>query len=85
MMQEAHVRLLDEGTEVFRPVAISHVRGDLYRIDACDIPSDEFWEFQPGEVIKLKVITTDSGADLLVVVAAESASEREFRENPGAQ
>lgn len=62
-----YVRLLEEGTEVFRPVKVSPVGDEVYRIDEHEIPDDEQWEFQPGQIVRLSRIRTKSGSDILVV------------------
>ena len=45
-----YVRLLDEGTEVFRPCSATHLGGNIYQIlrtESYD-SDDEHWEFEPG-------------------------------------
>jgi len=45
-----YVRLLDEGTDVFRPSSAIALGGDVYELlrpDSYD-PDDECWEFEPG-------------------------------------
>lgn len=48
-----YVRLLNEGTEVFRPVDAEEVAGGLFKL--LSIPdydsSVEEWEFQPGDIV----------------------------------
>jgi hypothetical protein len=49
-MATIYVRLLDEGTDVFRPSAAVALGGDVYELlrpESYD-PEDERWEFEPG-------------------------------------
>ncbi len=45
-----YVRLLDEGTEVWRPVEAVYLVDDVFRITGSR-PEDESWEFQPGDAV----------------------------------
>ncbi len=49
-----YVRLLNEGTEVFRPVKANRLDCGAYRLDAPDDYAglDEEWEFSPGSVVE---------------------------------
>lgn len=44
-----YVPLLDEGTNVWRPVRADWLGGDRYRIHG-NVPDDEEWAFKPGTV-----------------------------------
>ena len=47
------VALLDEGTDVWRPVQARPLGGDLYRIIGVDADvSDETWQFSPGAIVR---------------------------------
>jgi hypothetical protein len=63
------VRLLDEGTEVFRPVEATDLGGGLYRIlpfeDA--VKDDEVWEFPPGSVVRTEVRCGEAGEYAIAV------------------
>lgn len=51
-----YVRLLNEGTEVFRPVNAVRVTDDTYTLGdewGYD-PSDEEWEFPPGTTVRVE-------------------------------
>jgi hypothetical protein len=52
---EVHVRLLNEGTEVFRPARALKMGEGLFRLVASsDYDSeDETWEFLPGAVVRV--------------------------------
>nr|WP_294795503.1 hypothetical protein [uncultured Mucilaginibacter sp.] len=49
-----YVRLLDEGTEVYRPVDALHIGDMRYQILGHDIYdlNDEKWEFPPGSCVE---------------------------------
>jgi hypothetical protein len=48
-MLQVYVRLLDEGTDAWRPVAATALADGTYILsDASPIPADEQWEFPPG-------------------------------------
>ena len=50
-----YVQLLDEGTDVWRPVSAELVSIETYRIvgDAPD-PETERWEFAPGDLVRCR-------------------------------
>ena len=64
---KAHVRLLDEGTDVWREIEVEKVETDLYRIGG-DEPDDENWELKPGTVVRL-IETELSDGPALVATA----------------
>ncbi len=45
------VRLLDEGTYEWRPVAARRLSEATYRLSDAPAPEDEEWLFQPGDVV----------------------------------
>src|SRR5262245_33554283 len=46
------VSLLDEGTDVWRPVQARPLGGNLYRIIGVDADlADETWQFSPGAIV----------------------------------
>ena len=57
------VRLLEEGTEVFRPTNATNLGNGLFKI----LPTpnydakDELWEFPPGSVVRGENRLDDSG------------------------
>jgi hypothetical protein len=65
-MNEIYMRLMDEGTEVFRPVRVKLLEGSLYQIDESEVPEDERWEFEPGEIVSVRLVVTESGSEILV-------------------
>lgn len=64
------VRLLDEGTEVFRPIRATHLFADTYRLHAgeSDIDVEERWEFGPGSSVTC-VRKQLEGETVLIAVA----------------
>ena len=61
-----YVALLDEGVQVWRPVAAEHLGGTRYRIlpqtyDA----SDERWEFIPGDEVVCEWVRLHDGDTLV--------------------
>ncbi len=71
-----YVRLLNEGTDVYRPTNAVFKEPDIYflKSPAGYDPEDEHWEFLPGSSVKCveRVL-----ADGCVLVASELAHERE--------
>jgi hypothetical protein len=45
------VRLLHEGTDVWRPVPARRLSEATYRLGDSPIPADEAWSFQPGDIV----------------------------------
>ena len=65
-MKQTFVRLLDEGTDVYRPVELIALGGGNYEVTGPYVPDDEVWEFPIGSVVTLSEVTTFSGERLLV-------------------
>jgi hypothetical protein len=63
--RKVYVALLDEGTDVWRPVDAEHVREDEYLLCG-PIPEGEVWEFQPGDVVHCRKRTLSNGSTELV-------------------
>jgi hypothetical protein len=51
VIETIYVGLLEEGTDCWRPVQAERVASNTYRIVDQDIPDDELWEFQPGDLV----------------------------------
>jgi hypothetical protein len=68
-MPTIYVRLLNEGTAVWRPVAAEPQGGGLFRLVGTREPG-EVWEFQPGTVVRTESHTFSSGEQALVAVLA---------------
>lgn len=53
MAETIYVPLLDEGTDVWRPVEALRVAEDVYFILGT-MPGDEVWAFPPGSKVRCK-------------------------------
>ncbi len=60
--------LLDEGTEVWRPVAAERLGGDRFRVLG-PAPEDEQWAFPPGTVVRGLPRTFQSGSEGIAAVS----------------
>ncbi|WP_230531010.1 hypothetical protein [Microvirga roseola] len=56
-----YVRLIGEGTDVWRPVRAEQITTDKYCILEECVPPGETWEFQPGDVVKVRKHIGQSG------------------------
>ena len=66
------VRLLDEGTDVWRPVEAHRVSAVIYRITDTPPPVDERWSFHPGDTVVAE--TRDSGGGAILVAVARASA-----------
>ncbi|SEW26983.1 hypothetical protein SAMN05428988_3814 [Chitinophaga sp. YR573] len=50
MTDNIYVRLLNEGTTVYRPVPALQIEDNIYQLEGSELydPEDETWEFIPG-------------------------------------
>jgi len=54
-IETIYIALLNEGTEVWRPVKARSIGNELYRIIGVEEDvSDEIWEYQAGAIVKCK-------------------------------
>lgn len=67
-----YLKLLDEGTEVYRPVKALFIKPDVFEI-VQHKPVDEEWEFQKGQkvICKNKLL---SGENRLVAISKSTNS-----------
>ena len=67
------VKLLNEGTDVWRPVEAVRIDEDVYQINRSNPydPQDETWEFMPGTMVKCEMKNLGQGQQM---VAIESIS-----------
>lgn len=65
-----HVRLLNEGTDVWRPVKAQRLSDTTYQIADEPVPEDETWSFQPGEIV---VAEARSSKDRALVAVARAS------------
>ena len=54
MIRTIFIRVLNEGSDFWRPVAAESVSESTYRIKANSESKTELWEFQPGMVVKVE-------------------------------
>ena len=54
MSATIHVYLLEEGTDVWRPVLAELIRNNIYRIIGGPPDDIEHWEFVPGDIVRCK-------------------------------
>lgn len=69
--QTIYVALLDEGTEVWRPVAAEELHNGIFRIVG-GLPdlSDERWQFPPGAFVYCEQRELSGGPALVAVKRA---------------
>ena len=62
-----YVRLLDEGTDVYRPTQAELIRGATYRLlPTPDYdPEDEHLEFAPGQLVRCEPVKLHGGERLV--------------------
>lgn len=70
---EVYVRLLGEGTHVFRRTLAEFLESDRVRLLApTDYdPEDEDWEFKPGSVVRVEPLQLDGSEAQIAVALAE--------------
>ena len=66
-----YVQLLDEGVDVWRPVEATALGTGAYRLEGRP-PSEERWEFQPGEIV-IGETRELSGGPCLVAIRSEGS------------
>ena len=76
-----HVRLLDEGVDVWRPVEATRVSASTYRLSDAPVPEDEAWSFGPGETVVAEP-REGSPRTLVAVARASDFDERSRRALP---
>jgi hypothetical protein len=59
--------LLNEGTDVWRPVAVKTLHDGTYQILG-PMPDDEEWTFAPGSIVAAQPRTFSDGKEQLVAV-----------------
>lgn len=71
-----YVKLLEEGTTVYRPVSSIELKNNVYEIKGHDIydSEDEVWEFEPGTRVVVEEQELD-GELVLVAVSEESRKQ----------
>ena len=64
-----YVKLLDEGTDVWRPVDAEEVSEQIYRLVGTH--DDEKWEFETGSSIRVEEHQFQTGSGLVAVAIAD--------------
>jgi len=67
-----HVRLLNEGTDVWRPVEATRFSATTFQLSDDPVPEDEEWSFQPGDVV---VAEPRAGSDMTTLIAVARATD----------
>ena len=78
-IQEIYVRLLDEGTEVWRPVKAKEVKTSPHTFQILEqeyCTADEKWEFKPGDMVRVEVRALSGGQCLVAVLKIASAGDQ---------
>ena len=70
--ETVHVRLLDEGVDVWRPVRARRLAAGAYELAHEPAPDDEIWEFGPGECVCVEDRALSEGAARVAVARAKS-------------
>lgn len=70
-----HVRLLDEGVEVWRPVRARKLASGAYELAPDPAPGDELWEFEPGTQVTTKHRLLDQGRAIIAVSRAQKRTK----------
>ncbi|GAB2986275.1 hypothetical protein GCM10027049_26910 [Mucilaginibacter puniceus] len=64
MGKTIYVKLLNEGTDVYRPVTATDLGNNIYKIDESNLydTEDELWEFPTGSCVEVteKIIDKES-------------------------
>lgn len=68
MSTTIYVPLLNEGTDVWRPVEATRLAEDLYLILGV-VPEDETWAFPPGSTVRCEVRSAEGEVGHLVAMA----------------
>lgn len=79
-MKTIYVRLLDEGTDVFRPTEVESLEDGLFKLLPTPEydPDDEHWEFTPGSVVRGVTRKLDGEAVLVAVNLSYDGGENEM-------
>ena len=69
---EIYVYLLDEGTDVWRPVQAEKLGNNLFRIISINPdPDDEKWQFSTGNIVKCEERILSNSNPIKCLVAIE--------------
>lgn len=68
--QTVFVKLLNEGTDVWRPVAAQHVGANIYALPRVEPELGEAWDFPPGATVRCETRPLSEGRSLVAVAIA---------------
>jgi hypothetical protein len=73
MERTIYIKLLEEGTNVYRPVPAVEFKKNVYKLKGENIydPEDEVWEFKPG--IYVVVEEQELNGELVLVAVREES------------
>jgi len=67
-----YIALLDEGTDVWRPVKAEQISSNVYRIlDQSYDRTTERWQFEPGDVVLCEMVESQDGRFLAATIKAK--------------
>ncbi len=69
-MSIVYVRLLEEGTDVYRPVSAEQISSEVFLLSRQEVPGDEMWEYSPGTRVKVAMKTLSEGRVPVVIGVA---------------
>lgn len=61
-----YIPLMDEGTDVWRPVSAERVADEIYRVTSTPPDDTETWEFTTGDTVRCREQSFSSGERRLV-------------------
>ena len=64
-IEQVFVALLHEGTDVWRQVPATRIENNIFRLEG-PVPSDEEWEFLPGQIVECEPKIFSGGSSGLV-------------------
>jgi hypothetical protein len=68
-MATIYMPLLNEGTDVWRPVEATQLSAGTYRVEG-EMPDDEEWMFAPGTAVRCEPKLLSGGECLTAIQAA---------------
>ncbi len=73
MERNIYIRLLEEGTKVYRPVPAIEIENNIYEVRGFEIyePEDEVWEFPPGTYVLVEEQNLD-GETIFVAIKEQN-------------
>lgn len=73
--ETVHVRLLDEGVDVWRPVSARALGNGAFQLSPEAAPADEAWEFPPGATVGVAKRKTAEG-EVAIAIAPPRRGHR---------